>query len=84
MYTLLHLSGKGNKPPQSAGNVVYVCTCVRALLLYHLLKTAVHKMLLLIFRLHGQVSKCTLLSNRRLRIQRLEGNDEWLAVVYVL
>ena len=30
MYTLLHLSGKGNKPPQSAGNVVCVCVCVRA------------------------------------------------------
>ena len=36
----------------------------------------------MIFRLHGQVSKCTLLSNRRLRMQRLEGN-EWVAVVDV-
>jgi len=28
MYTLVHLGGKGNKPPESAGNVIYVCAVV--------------------------------------------------------
>ena len=28
VYTLLHLGGKGSKPPESAGDVVYVCAAV--------------------------------------------------------
>ena len=82
MYTLLHV---GSKLPESAGNVVHVCVCVcacvrvracvRVLLLYHLLNNAVHKMLVMIFRLRGQVSKCTLLRRRLPRMQRPEGNE---------